>query len=669
MPLISGSARYGDRQASTVVVHAFDRDMRHAEPLGQATTDHDGKFEIEYSRKQFRRAEKERADLFIRVLDHNGRELYESETRFNAKDVEVFDIELPADALCDVDEWSWMCAQISAPIEGVALAELTDDDLNFLHRETGFDRARLRMLRIDAAWTCAHGLPHGLFYAMFRQALPTVLPRLLALSPERWREAVKQSIVADIVPTSLGKGLDAALEKLEDLADEIALSGKDDEGGLPAVATLAIAPLSDDQRRIFARALRRSGPTGQARWDALFEELATNRDFGEKAVAEARFVLEAEKIVFAHLPTLRALETHRRGRQFRIVADLAKTTRDEWRAIAKAGAADGLPPQFEDAAAFATRIAHRVEMTFPSGVIAARFEHGEAPERTDVARFIADNPRFNVLTDSVSRAVEDGTVGNLREPEKLVPRLKAVARTARVVASLDANSMPESGLAGGVEGLLTAGFDSARKIINTPKGQFAERLGPLIGGDAVEGVYNGAAGRIDAAEMVRNHLRDYIHDPVWVIPSIDWSAPPEDWSFLFEGPAGCECKHCRSVLSPAAYLADLLKTLEDSPGAPYDELNRRRPDIPETKLSCTNANTPLPYIDLVNEILSDAVMGERVAARDTIGDADERRALPTPIHPEADGSHSRGATEVALAIRGACQRGFRLGRASWRRAR
>lgn len=79
----------------------------------------------------------------------------------------------------------------------------------------------------------------------------------------------------------------------------------------------------------------------------------------------------------------------------------------------------------------------------------------------------------------------------------------------------------------------------------------------------------------------------------------------------------CTCEHCRSVLSPAAYLVDLLQFINlkkynsqchEIPTSyekenPIDVLLNRRPDIEHIELSCENTNTALPYIDLVNEIL------------------------------------------------------------------
>ena len=119
----------------------------------------------------------------------------------------------------------------------------------------------------------------------------------------------------------------------------------------------------------------------------------------------------------------------------------------------------------------------------------------------------------------------------------------------------------------------------------------------------------------------------------------------------------CECEHCRSVLSPAAYLVDLLQILDRSPKDwadfvvawdedhqprryadryvnPYDALIARRPDIPHIPLTCENTQTALPYIDLVNEILEFFVANKGLtkdAARDT-GAATTAELLAEPGH-------------------------------------
>ncbi|MFD2404794.1 hypothetical protein ACFSVK_01825 [Azorhizophilus paspali] len=124
---------------------------------------------------------------------------------------------------------------------------------------------------------------------------------------------------------------------------------------------------------------------------------------------------------------------------------------------------------------------------------------------------------------------------------------------------------------------------------------------------------------------------------------------------LFGSMDFCECEHCRSVLSPAAYLVDLLQFVDAEPEVwgnflarwkdnhggqdytakykkPYDALVERRPDLPYIPLTCENTNTALPYIDLVNEILEYYVAHDKLeaaAAHDT-GDATTPELLAEP---------------------------------------
>lgn len=110
----------------------------------------------------------------------------------------------------------------------------------------------------------------------------------------------------------------------------------------------------------------------------------------------------------------------------------------------------------------------------------------------------------------------------------------------------------------------------------------------------------------------------------------------------------CECEHCRSVLSPAAYLVDLFQFLDPkqdvwedftinwqtrhkvpypyrnteeqsqnpniSAVTPFQALTQiRRPDLPHIQLTCDNTNTSLPYIDLVNEIFEYYVANNKLS--------------------------------------------------------
>ncbi|KAL7968699.1 hypothetical protein HDV63DRAFT_411347 [Trichoderma sp. SZMC 28014] len=91
---------------------------------------------------------------------------------------------------------------------------------------------------------------------------------------------------------------------------------------------------------------------------------------------------------------------------------------------------------------------------------------------------------------------------------------------------------------------------------------------------------------------------------------------------IFHEMDSVEFDHAESVLSPAAYFVDLLKTLDEVPVNEagdltlLDCLSWRRPDLKDLELSTTNTNVLIPYIDLVNEILESFIANSKGALPD-----------------------------------------------------
>jgi hypothetical protein len=120
-------------------------------------------------------------------------------------------------------------------------------------------------------------------------------------------------------------------------------------------------------------------------------------------------------------------------------------------------------------------------------------------------------------------------------------------------------------------------------------------------------------------------------------PQIAASATLEE---LFGSQDYCSCDACRSVLSPAAYLVELLEFLIDTDAVapaqnPQTVLLRRRPDLQHIGLTCENTNTALPYVDLVLEILEHWVVKGSLATflgHDTRPDAATADLLADPAY-------------------------------------
>jgi hypothetical protein len=117
------------------------------------------------------------------------------------------------------------------------------------------------------------------------------------------------------------------------------------------------------------------------------------------------------------------------------------------------------------------------------------------------------------------------------------------------------------------------------------------------------------------------------------------AAPPAttpDVRTLFGNLELCNCSECTSMYSPGAYFTDIMnfikKKLGNNPSVPYQQLTRRRPDLPYIDLTCKNANTPVPYVDLVNErleaIILNALGFDVPESFQTSGTAKELEAYP-----------------------------------------
>ncbi|MCI0347982.1 MAG: Tc toxin subunit A, partial [Acidobacteriales bacterium] len=135
-----------------------------------------------------------------------------------------------------------------------------------------------------------------------------------------------------------------------------------------------------------------------------------------------------------------------------------------------------------------------------------------------------------------------------------------------------------------------------------------------------------------------------------------------DYAALFGSVELCDCQHCRSIYSPAAYLVDLLQFLgPNTPGmiTPLDALIGnskktwpngkpvvgRRPDIAHIQLSCENTNTTIPYVDLVNEVLESYIAFDQTLP---VRETDEAGAALVPPVPQPNES-SPGVTAAELA--------------------
>ena len=265
--------------------------------------------------------------------------------------------------------------------------------------------------------------------------------------------------------------------------------------------------------------------------------------------------------------------------------------------------------------------------------------HASAAVRAEVTSFLDRRPDFDIRKTSIMSALEVGSsdLDHLPTTTKAatVESLKLLQRVQALTP------VPEL-----IQPLLEDGFTSGLRVSSLSKKTFVARLAPKLAGstgisqEESEALFgqvhdHATAGRlrIDRAlvqirEMVRGtglrsidgnsilaqrkemfeNARDATNTPLNV-----------NLDALFNDMDMCECEDCLDVTSPTAYYVDLLQylrnnDLDDSAewhntgqegieGTALEQLFARRPDLQHLQLTCANANTALPMIDLANEVM------------------------------------------------------------------
>ncbi|HYC32267.1 MAG TPA: neuraminidase-like domain-containing protein, partial [Gemmatimonadales bacterium] len=125
-----------------------------------------------------------------------------------------------------------------------------------------------------------------------------------------------------------------------------------------------------------------------------------------------------------------------------------------------------------------------------------------------------------------------------------------------------------------------------------------------------------------------NNMRPEVFDYLKEIPGFEE---------FFGSQAYCTCRHCQSILGPAAYFVDLMRFIDTritqphfataAPSHPL-RLQTRRPDLWKLELTCENTNTPIPYLTVINEVLEDAIAAEVGYA----GPAGDRAAIGRTVY-------------------------------------
>lgn len=194
--------------------------------------------------------------------------------------------------------------------------------------------------------------------------------------------------------------------------------------------------------------------------------------------------------------------------------------------------------------------------------------------------------------------------------------------------------------------LLGEGFDSAYAVASHTATAFAmksglpEEMAYKVHDAAMEGISKTAHGWGLVADAVDAYggLGVSNVDPTLLndLREID------GWETLFGPQDYCECDHCKSIYSPAAYFTDLMYFIRQHVSKPYFvtpglskhplHLQQRRSDLWTLQLTCENTNGLIPYLTVVNEVLESYLSGVVGNVWQTLADPNEKISFQLPFH-------------------------------------
>jgi hypothetical protein len=574
---------------------------------------------------------RDRPDLIAKV--YSGEELLGQSALFiDAEDGVRIDVPLPKRARKALASEVESLAQELKPHYAGGLADLVEDaerrDITLLARKSGWDARLIAMSAAAARFSGMSAAGGGQaidpewFYALFRAGLPADAEALFMNGAGSVESIWKQALEAGVVPARLEKSLRPALTRFTELSAERLLAGAPPAGLSPIGEFLRLS-LGDDaakhERLVQLQVEHATKPEGF--WKAV------DREFGAEA-ARLRIDGHLASLTLNNAPLARALhDTARAGR----MTDLRELVANGfYKSERWMKTLDGMkiPPEIkgdtpaEQQARYADYLSAAVKLSYPTAVMAAMVKEdaqllreadgspardstrkavGDFLTRHQDALFLATQPVEQYIRQQKLDKVDPGTVRELN-------RLQRVYQVTPNDTSMSV--------------LLREGIDSAYGIVGYTREKFVAAFKDKLAGEAEAALIYAKAEQVHGAVLnlavsylgAKNAPPIGVHSPAHIVnpaPNVPNPNTTDVLAYaaleqLFGEMDYCECEHCRSVLSPAAYLVNLLQFL-DPPGHPNPTPQRvlfeRRPDIQHLPLTCENTNTPLPQIDLVNETL------------------------------------------------------------------
>ena len=610
--VVKGRVSFSNGQAvDNGVIKAFDRNVGEDDTLlGQAATDGRGNYSIFYTLDQL--GAKSAADMVI-VLYQNEKLLQTSDVIFNAGTEVAINFIIPAVV---APEFQRIKGKIQPLLRNnIKIGGLAQAQVKFLSQKTGIDAQKIDRL------TQSHALADNdqtltlFYYGTLSQNLPTDPGALLARPQEDIRSALEQAATLNQIPRLQPQEIDDILNttlpilRAKKLLEPAPIGQRASLGDLLNTIPVELA-LPDEVKKEVADVVATNGVD--------FKQLSIQLQAAgfQDQIPKVERTLRLADVTRNHPPLMKYFQQINFSDPEDVsLKSLTALSRDQWLDLAYT---HGVPAGTDQTPeAYARQMEMTIDALHPTAMLAARFNSGDLvirpPGFEKAKAFFNNHPDFDILYTNIPvYAAQKKFIGvdNKEEKDTLVKSLLRLQRVKRLSTVWD-----EAGA------MLNTRLDSAPDLVGAGPSRVAQRLSGQVTPERISRIYERARQVHDISlTLMSGLLPRFSPTPIPGLPDSnrlpDLRKLNHDYPTLQNlfGPLDtAACDYDQSVLSPAAYFVDLLQFLnpkgEDQLRNPshLKVLLERRPDLVDLELSSANTEIELPYIDLVIEILENAI--------------------------------------------------------------
>ncbi|MFT4939454.1 MAG: hypothetical protein ACI88A_002496 [Paraglaciecola sp.] len=649
--------------------------------LSEAVTDNKGHYRIRFYDWQYARAERKLADVVVFAIGDKNAIIGHSRI-VNTEDYSDKGIVRGLDIILTLEDERTEYQALMEPLNTFFVQSKTtlieiaksSEQLNFTASELDIIRTNLGLAA--AAALLSNTEPklarsneykaHELLYGLARQDISLSWQVLYKKQAQELLAALTIATESGII-VEQGNDFTKFISDIKKFAISHLLDDKDDGDNNTLTEILSNALPRKPQRVAFLNALNDfNGDDYSEFWNT---HLPAQPAFKNKPDLISAIQLTQQLTILTgnHQGLVKTLQIEKDIKSARALIDFSD---QEWIAVVKkAGVPDGIEGKDEDEKQqrYANSLQNQINATFPTLRIAKMAKENKLGiDSVKVAKSIEQllsNENFNIAEariDDFQQEIDAIAKSNDADPKQVKIEAKKIQRVFQVSTNPDV-----------MAALLKNNLHSSHAIASIPRRNFIKVYSEILGDEQTAyAVHQRSEFLSTRAEHIATDIVAYSQnaanpEKIMSQASADSAATflennLPNYKNLFGSPDLCECQHCRSVLSPAAYFVDLLRFLQRSTfkveiedgnfetHSPYDylvgnpDLNvpilGRRPDLAELALSCENTNTLIPYIDLANEVMeayvAEGSLGEYKGQN--TGDATVVELRANPQHTSID---------------------------------